>query len=297
MLVTMKEIVDRAAKENYGVAAPNVSSEFDARACIEIAEDLKSPLILDVFYRATTDAQFLGRILRELANQSSVPVCINLDHGKKKNEIIGALQAGFTSVMIDKSDCDYETNVREVKEIVAIAHSVGVTVEAELGHVGQAANAEIDTRSALTVPAEAKRFVDETGVDCLAVAIGTAHGAYPRGFVPHLDFERLAAIKQAVGADYPLVLHGSSGMDNASLEKACHMGINKVNIATELSQAAAECSLEFAQGKSAGRFWKLLKQAMQLKLAEKIKVYGSDGRAWDVKKTGLPHKPVTMEEK
>ena len=297
MLVTMKEILDRAAQGNYGVAAPNVSSEFDARACLEVAEDLNSPLILDVFYGATSDIHFFGHLLRELAEQSSVPVCINLDHGGKKAEIIKAMQSGFTSVMIDRSSCDYETNVKEVKEIVEIAHSVGITVEAELGHVGQAANAEVDTKSALTVPEEAKRFVEETGVDCLAVAIGTAHGAYPKGFVPHLDFDRLAAIKEAVGQDYPLVLHGSSGMDNESLAKACTMGINKINIATELTQAAAESALIFAEGKAKGRFWRLLKEAMQYKLAEKIKVYGSEGKAWEVKKEGLPHKKITMEEK
>lgn len=297
MLVTMKEILDRAALGNYGVAAPNVSSEFDARACLEVAEDLNSPLILDVFYGATSDIHFFGHLLRDLAEQSSVPVCINLDHGGKKAEIIKAMQSGFTSVMIDRSSCDYETNVKEVKEIVEIAHSVGITVEAELGHVGQAANAEIDTKNALTVPEEAKRFVEETGVDCLAVAIGTAHGAYPKGFVPHLDFERLAAIKEAVGQEYPLVLHGSSGMDNESLAKACTMGINKINIATELTQAAAESALVFAEGKAKGRFWRLLKEAMQYKLAEKIKVYGSEGKAWEVKKEGLPHKKITMEEK
>lgn len=297
MLVTMKEIVDQAAKGNYGVAAPNVSSEFDARACLEVAEDLNSPLILDVFYGATSDIYFFGHLLRDLAEQAKVPVCINLDHGGKKEQIIKAMQSGFTSVMIDRSSCDYETNVKEVKEIVEIAHSVGITVEAELGHVGQAANAEVDTKSALTVPEEAKRFVEETGVDCLAVAIGTAHGAYPKGFVPHLDFERLAAIKEAVGQEYPLVLHGSSGMDNESLEKACHMGINKVNIATELTQAAADSAVEFAKGNAKGRFWRLLKESMQYKLAEKIKVYGSDGKAWEVKREGLPHKPITMEEK
>ena len=297
MLVTMKEILDRAAQGNYGVAAPNVSSEFDARACLEVAEDLNSPLILDVFYGATSDIHLFGHLLRELAEQSSVPVCINLDHGGKKAEIIKAMQSGFTSVMIDRSSCDYETNVKVVKEIVEIAHSVGITVEAELGHVGRAANAEVDTKSALTVPEEAKRFVEETGVDCLAVAIGTAHGAYPKGFVPHLDFARLAAIIEAVGQDYPLVLHGSSGMDNESLAKACTMGINKINIATELTQAAAESALVFAEGKAKGRFWRLLKEAMQYKLAEKIKVYGSEGKAWEVKKEGLPHKKITMEEK
>lgn len=297
MLVTMKEIVDRAAKENYGVAAPNVSSEFDARACLEVAEDLNAPIILDVAIQAISDVLSFGRLLRELAEQATVPVCINLDHGANKKKVLEAIQAGFTSVMIDRSSCDYETNVRETKEVVDIAHALGITVEAELGHVGQAANAEVDTTSCLTVPEEAKRFVEETGVDCLAVAIGTAHGAYPKGFVPHLDFERLAAIKEAVGAEYPLVLHGSSGMDNDSLEKACHMGINKVNISTELNDAAAEGAKKFLDSNSKGRFWRIVRDTMKYKLAEKIRVYGSEGKAWDVPRKGLPHKAITMEEK
>ena len=297
MLVTMKEILDHAAAGNYGVAAPNVSSEFDARAYIETAEDMKSPLILDVAIQAITDPYFFGQELRTLAEQSSVPVCINLDHGKTIESCYQAIQAGFTSVMIDKSAEEYEVNAHDVKEVVKVAHALGLTVEAELGHVGDAANAEVDTVSALTEPDVAKKFVEETGVDCLAVAIGTAHGKYPKGFVPKLDFERLAAIKETLGQHYPLVLHGSSGMDDESLTKACHMGINKVNIATELYEAAAEAAAGCLEGNKKGRLWRIVKDALRYKLAEKIKVYGSDGKAWEIKPEGLPHKPITMEEK
>lgn len=297
MLTTMKEILDRAVQGNYGVAAPNICSEFDARAYIEVAEDLKSPLIIDLFYGAHPDIFAMGRIVRDLASQSSVPVCLNQDHGAGKDTILKCIQAGFTSVMIDRSSCDYETNVRETREIVDVAHELGISVEAELGHVGQAVNAEADTKSALTVPEEAKKFINDTGVDCLAVAIGTAHGAYPKGFTPHLDFERLAAIKAAVGPEYPLVLHGSSGMDNDSLTKACHMGINKVNIATELYEAAIEASEGLLQGKAKGRYWRIMKTALQKRLAQKIKSYGSDGKAWDIPVAGLPHKPIDLEEK
>lgn len=288
MLVTMKEIVDNAAKGNYGVAAPNVSSEYDARAYLEIAEDLNSPLILDVFYGATPDIHYFGKLLNDLASQAKVPVCINLDHGGSKAEAIDAIRCGFTSVMIDRSAESYETNVHDVKEVVEIAHAVGITVEAELGHVGLAVNAEQDTANFLTEPDDAKRFIDETGVDCLAVAIGTAHGAYPKGFTPHLDFDRLAQIKAAVGQDYPLVLHGSSEMDNESLAKACHMGINKVNIATELTEAAADAAKEFIDAGYRGRYWKMVRKNMQDKLAEKIRVYGSDDKAWDIERAGLP---------
>lgn len=289
MLVTMKEIVDHATKGNYGVAAPNVSSEFDARAYINVAEDLNAPLILDVGLGANADVFFFGHMLRELAEQASVPVCINLDHGASYEACIKAIRAGFTSVMIDKSAEPDEVNIAEVKRVVELAHSCGVTVEAEYGHVGQASNAAEDTTKALTDPAAAKKFVDATGVDCLAVAIGTAHGAYPKGFVPHLDFERLAAIKEAVTQDFPLVLHGSSGMDNDSLYKACRMGINKINIATELNQAAQDAAAALIEGKVQGRFWNVVRDGMKAKLAEKIKVYGSDGKAWTNERPGTPH--------
>ena len=131
----------------------------------------------------------------------------------------------------------------------------------------------------------------------VAVAIGTAHGAYPKGFVPRLCFDRLEAIKKALGEDFPLVLHGSSGMDNDSLNKACHMGINKINISNELCQAVAN-TVQGAdlQGQKAYSTWNTAKLGFQRKLAEKIKVYGSDGKAWEVKGEGLPHNPVNLEE-
>lgn len=138
MLVTMKELLDKASAGNYAVAAPNVSNELNARACIEAAEDMKAPLILDVAYMAAVDIQFLGEQLRRLAEQSSVEIAINLDHGASLEQVMAAIRAGFTSVMIDRSACPDEENIRDVSEIVRIAHAVGVSVEAELGHVGDA---------------------------------------------------------------------------------------------------------------------------------------------------------------
>ena len=138
MLVTMKEILDRASRENYAVAAPNVSNELNARASIEAAEDMQAPLILDVAYRAAVDILFLGDMLRKLAEQTSIPVAINLDHGSSLNEVQMAIRAGFTSVMIDRSSCSEQENVRDVSEVVRVAHAVGISVEAELGHVGRA---------------------------------------------------------------------------------------------------------------------------------------------------------------
>lgn len=291
MLVTMKEILDHASAGNYAVAAPDIVSEFDARAFIEAAEECNAPLIIDVEYNSITDIFFIGQMLRQMAMQSSVPIAINLDHGKTRQQVMEAIQAGFTAVMIDRSASPYEENVKDVKEIVELAHSVGISVEAELGHVGQADNYANDRDAALTDPEQARRFVEETGVDCLAVAIGTAHGAYPKGFEPYLDYDRLEQIKKAVGS-LPLVLHGSSGSSYESLRKVCSMGINKVNISNDLRKAVVSSITDAysEEGGNAYLVFKVAKQAMKDKLKEMIEIYGSCDKAWISKGEGLPKK-------
>ena len=288
MLVTMKEILDRASTENYAVAAPNVSNELNARACIEAAEEMNSPLILDVAYMAAVDLQFLGEMLRKLAMQSPVPIAINLDHGSNLSQVTKAIRAGFTSVMIDRSSYPDEENIRDVSEVVKIAHSCGVSVEAELGHVGQASQYDIDRNAALTDPQFAVEYISRTGVDCLAVAIGTAHGAYPEGYKPYLDFDRLVEIKKATG-NFPLVLHGSSGTDHDDLRKACQLGINKVNINTDLCIAAARKVQDAdLNGNRSFALFILAQQGIKEALKEMIEIYGSAGKAWEVKAPGLP---------
>lgn len=296
MLVTTKEIVEHASANNYAVAAPNVASELDARAYIEAAEELNAPVVLDVLYPAHPDICFFGKMLRELAIQSSVPVSVQLDHGSKKEQILTAIRAGFTSVMIDRSSFPFEENVRDVKEIVDYAHAVGVSVEAELGHVGNADNYALDRDAALTSPEEALEYIRKTGVDCLAVAIGTAHGAYPKGFKPYLDFDRLVEIKKTVN-NFPLVLHGSSGTDIEDIRKVCTLGINKVNISNDLCKAAVKMLKESdLEGGKAYDVWDVGRNAAKAKLKEMIKVYGSVGKAWTPVAKGLPKAEATMDE-
>ncbi len=288
MLVSMKEILDRASAEGYAVAAPNVDNEVNARACIEAAEDLNAPIILDVAFGAAVDIQFAGRMMVELARQAKVPVAINLDHGASFEQVIQCIQAGFTSVMIDRSSCPYEENVRDTKYVVDIAHKAGVSVEAELGHVGQADNYDVDRNAALTDPEVAKKFIEETGVDCLAVAVGTAHGAYPKGYVPYLDFERLAEIKRVTN-NFPLVMHGSSGTKEEDLAKACRMGINKVNVNNDICQAIVEkVKNTDYEGNKAYFIMMSVSIAIKEKTKELIKLYGSDGKAWIPETKGLP---------
>lgn len=234
MLVSMRSILDKASKEGYGVVAPNVIDERTARVCIEAAEELKAPLILDVGFIFHPDIVFLGRIIEEMAVRSSVPIALNLDHGASFEQALWAIRAGFTSVMVDRSMKPIEENIHDTKEIVKIAHAVDVSVEAELGHVGAGFAYEMEGNKNLTDPREAAYFVEQTGVDCLAIAVGTAHGPY--NGTPHIDFERLKEIRKRV--QVPLVLHGGSGSGKENLQYAISCGISKINIGTDLFRQA-----------------------------------------------------------
>ncbi|MBQ6551698.1 MAG: class II fructose-bisphosphate aldolase [Lachnospiraceae bacterium] len=290
MLVTMKEILDRANKEWYGVPAPNVGGEREARAAIEAAEELNSPMILDVSYNAHPDIIFLGSYLTRLADQSTVPVAINLDHGghasiAQLRDPITALRAGFSSIMVDRSMFPFEENLRMVAEIVPIAHSVGVSVEAELGHVGEGEHA--DTTSVLTDPSEALDYIQRTGVDCLAVSIGSAHGAYAKNIIPKIDFDRLHELKKVTN-EFPLVMHGGSGTGDENIRRACQEGINKVNLCNELLQAAAN-RLKTADltGNGAYALFDILVAGWKDRLLFQIENMGSAGKAWPTGPRGV----------
>ena len=171
-----------------------------------------------------------------MAERADLPVCLNLDHGGSLEVELNAIHRGFTNVMIDASSLPYEENVRRTRMIVDLAHAKGISVEAELGHVGQAADGDGKTADFYTNVEQAKDFVERTGIDALAVAIGTAHGKYPAGYVPKLDFERLAELKAAL--NMPLVLHGGSGSGEENIRKAVAGGINKINVCTDAFHAA-----------------------------------------------------------
>lgn len=284
MLVTMKEILDKAQEGNYAVPAPNVLYELETRAVLELAEELNSPLILDVF-------PFVGPEIIRLAKIASVPVAVNLDHGRDFPSIIKTITKGVSSVMIDRSTLPYEKNVQEVKEMVKIAHAAGISVEAELGHVGQGSNYDIDGKTALTDVAEAVRFVEETGVDALAIAIGTAHGVYSG--TPHIDLERLTEIDKAVNV--PLVLHGGSGTGFENISKACKMGINKVNVNTDLQYGALERLKKHVGDNDPMGFQMSIADGYRDVLQNYMEACGCIGKAWitndnsSVKKeNGLP---------
>ena len=240
MILSMAEILNDAKKRKYGVAAPNVFSSITVKACFEAAEEMHAPIILDCagmpFLEETAEiARFYER------KYPNVYAALNLDHGGPYEEIVSAIRFGFSSVMIDRSMVPYEENVREVAEIVKIAHAVGVSVEAELGHVGQGFEYEETRTAGLTNPEEAVSFVKETGIDCLAVAVGTSHGVYKGK--PHLEFDLLSELSEKI--QIPLVLHGGSGTGDDNLAKAVCCGIQKVNLFTDLSNAGLKSLMKY----------------------------------------------------
>lgn len=272
----MKEILEKAKDGGYAVAAPNIDNEHNARVAIQAAEEMNSPIILGVPYHVNPDLQMLGRILGDLAYRSKIPIAINLDHGKTFEQCIAGIQAGFTSIMVDRSQLPYADNVREVKELVKIAHAVGVSVEAELGFVGSAYNYDIDGYNGLTVPEEAVKFVEETGVDCLAVAVGTAHGTYSGE--PYIRFELLEELAEKV--PIPLVLHGGSGTGAENLSKCATTGIQKVNLSAELKHGMVdELRRTNLEEHRIYGIYNYLGKGYKEQLIESIKNLGSKGKA------------------
>lgn len=284
MLVTGKELLEHADKNGYAVGAFNVNNMEIVQAIIEAAEETQSPVILQASQGGLKYAgvEYIAELGKIAARNASVPVAIHLDHGTDFTQIMQCIRHGFTSVMIDGSKYDLEGNIAITKKVVEVAKAVGVSVEAELGKIGGTEDdIVVDHKDALhTDPEEAVRFVNETGVDFLAVAIGTAHGKYKGE--PKLDFERLKEIRSKV--DVPLVLHGSSGVAYADLKKAIEIGVSKINIDTDVrvaftkgvSDAINSNPEEFDPRKIIGP----AKVEMKKAIIEKMEVFGSVGKAW-----------------
>lgn len=228
----MAELLADAKKNRYCLAAPNAFDENHVRYIIEVAKKTNAPIIMDISDSWIRDEWFARNAVM-MAREADTPIAVNLDHGKSYEGCMRALRWGFTSVMIDKSKLPFEENIAETAAVVKAAHALGVSVEAELGHVGMGDSYETDGKENLTIPSEAREFVERTGVDCLAIAIGTAHGVYSG--TPHIDFERFAEIKKEI--DIPFVLHGGSGTGDDNLVKAVEMGVCKVNLYSDLENA------------------------------------------------------------
>jgi fructose-bisphosphate aldolase class II len=274
MLVPMKDILQKARAEGYGVTAPSVNNEDGIYAAIDAAEECNAPVILDIHFSFNRNLVRLGRLAEDICKEAKIPAAVNLDHGEEYSHAIWAIRAGFTDIMVDRSQLPFEENVAQVAELTKVAHAVGVGVEAELGHVGVGMQYAVDRDAALTDPKQAKEYCDRTGCDFLAVAIGTAHGEYKGE--PYLDFDRLHQIFDAVSI--PLVLHGGSGTGDENLAKATREGISKVNLATDLYMAGMKVALD-ANCKNGRDAFRLIDQGYKEKLIHYIKLFGSDHKA------------------
>lgn len=241
MYVSMKELLGHANDNQYAVMAVNCINMEAVKACVESAEEERSSIIINISPRQMrvhgTPEAIIPMVI-SLANKATVPIALNLDHGKTQEEITSALNMGFSSVMIDASAYEFEENLKRTSMVVRMAHGKNISCEGELGHVGDAMQEDADKEDFFTNVEQALRFVEETNIDCLAVAIGTAHGNYPEGRIPKLDFDRLKELKSVL--NIPLVLHGGSGAGNENIKKAVALGINKINVNTDLMNHAVD---------------------------------------------------------
>ena len=245
MYASMKEMLLHASENNYAIMAINCVDMEQAMAAIYAAEEEKSAVIIDISPRqmkAHAHPEVMVSIIKTLAKTVKVPVALNLDHGAQFDDINEVIMKGYSSVMVDASSLDFEENVRRTKLVASLAHAQNLSCEAELGHVGLANNADDTDVDLYTNVNQAKEFVERTHCDALAVAIGTAHGSYPKDYVPKLDFTRLEELKKEL--KMPLVLHGGSGAGEANIKKVVSLGINKINVCTDLMKFATQKTKE-----------------------------------------------------
>lgn len=241
MLMNMKDLLTVAQKNHFAVPAFNIGSDQLLKAVMKTVKELKSPVILEM---SPDEFNFVGyaqiqAMLYEAAH-TDVPVCIHLDHGDSYETVVRAIQAGMTSVMIDASKLPYEENVAITKKVVETAHIANVSVESELGTIGTTGNSiKGGTEGVIyTVPEEAKQFIEDTGIDTFACAIGTAHGIYPKDMKPKLRIDILKDITDQVSV--PLVLHGGSSNKDEEIAEAVKNGICKINISSDIKVAFYE---------------------------------------------------------
>lgn len=291
MLVNMNQVLLPAKRGKYAVGLFNAVNLELARGIIAAAEASRSPVIMGTAevllpYGPLEEVSYY---LIPMAKKASVPVVIHLDHGLNKETCIKALELGFSSIMYDCSTDSYEENVKKVKEMADIAHSYGATIEGELGHVGDnEGSAEGSSYMAnpadfYTDPAMAKDFVEKTGVDALAIAVGTAHGAYK--LPPKLDFERIRTIANTI--DVPLVLHGGSGLTDNDFRRAIQEGISKINIFTDINVAAVEAEFRKFEYMSKGIIDLIpaAVEAVKQETLKKMELFSSTGKAGDLQQS------------
>lgn len=282
MLMNMTEILEVANKYNFAVPAFNIGTGQILNGVMDTCEELNAPVILAIH---PNELAFQGesfiKMCIDRANKSHLPVCIHLDHSGW-DPIVKAIRAGFTSVMIDASSLPFEENVAITKKVCELAHPLGVSVEGELGTIGTTdGDTEGGTDDIIyTNPEDAVRFVEETGCDALAIAIGTAHGIYPADMKPELKQDLLSEIKSKVSV--PLVLHGGSGNKDSEIAEAVKRGINKINISSDIKDALYQrlrITLQDPKIREPFELYPDSVKAMNEVVVHKVKLFNDDDKA------------------
>jgi ketose-bisphosphate aldolase len=283
MLVTLREVLSPAQAGAYAVPAFDCVEDLMVRTILETCESLRAPVILMALPGPDLEGNgwyYISGLVRAVADRHAIPVVLHLDHASRLDEIKRALDLGFTSVMIDGSRLSFSENMRLTRQAVELAHPHGASVEAELGHVGGSdlANA-MYADSVLTEPGEAREFAEQTGVDALAVSIGTAHGIYRQ--LPMLNMGRLREIRAATNV--PLVLHGGSGTPNEQIRQAVRHGVTKLNIYADNRIAMRRGLAEAAQRQDRpdplpGEVFEPIRRALAQSVEEKVRLLFAEKR-------------------
>lgn len=278
MLVNLNDVLRPAQQGHYAVGLFNTTDTDMLQAAIEAAEEMRAPIIIGTaeVLLPYGELQLIAPSVIAAAKRVRVPVVVHYDHGLTFDRCMEALRLGFSSVMYDASAKPYAQNIQETREIVRIAHAFGATVEGEIGHVGSADGSDPAGEDRYTTLQEATDYLRDTGVDALAIAIGTAHGAYKTA--PKLSFDRLAQIRAAVEA--PLVLHGGSGLSDDDFRRAVQGGIAKVNIFTDLCLAGMAAQKQaVAENRDYLSARNLKKDAIREAVMKKMALFGCQSKA------------------
>ena len=278
MLANLYDVLPKAQAEHYAVGLFNTTDSDMLQAAIEAAEELRSPIIIGTaeVLLPYGELKLIAPSIIAAAKRATVPVVVHYDHGLTFERCMEALKLGFTSIMFDGSAGDVAQNMAETREMVKIAHAMSATVEGEIGHVGQASSGDEAAKDRYTTVQEAQEFLAATGVDALAIAIGTAHGAYK--MKPELDLQRLREIRAAV--DVPLVLHGGSGLSDDDFKNTVRDGIAKINIFTDMCVAGSQASAQaLAEGKDYLEMRNARVAAIKETVMNKMRLFGSVGKA------------------
>ena len=281
-LVTLKDVLEPAELGGYAVGAFNANNMEIVQAIVEAAAAERSPVILQASPGAIRYAglDYIAAMVKTAAQGVDVPVVLHIDHGTDFFQVMGCIRAGFSSVMFDGSALPLTENIKITRQVVEIGRAVGVSVEGELGKIGGTEDdiSVSENEALLTDPLEAQRFVQETGVDALAIAIGTAHGAYKGR--PKLDFSRLKHIRELTGAS--IVMHGASGVHDDDVRQGIALGIRKINIDTDLRQSFVRALKDFIADNPDNidprKVLAPAKEAMKKIVREKMRLFGSAGR-------------------